>query len=266
MRAVPVCHMALMCLLVPLLLSFSYSQGKTVEVVGIGECADCADTKIDTTHAVSGLGVTIDCKTQNGLFKTRGAGELDGEGKFKVSLPDEMVEEDGKLKEECFAQLHSAAALPCPAYDGLDSSKLAFKAKTDDGKHTFSPAGKLKFSPAVCTSEFLWPHYKYPPLPPKKKYTHPLLPYHKKPLYHKHPIPSIPIYKKPHPPVPIYTYKPKPKVPIIKDHPIPHIPIYKKPFPPIFHKYSHPIPKIPYIHKKPCPPIFHKIPKIPHIP
>ena len=44
--------------------------------------------------------MTIDCKTENRLFKTRGSRELDGEGKFKVSLRDEMVEEDGKLKEE----------------------------------------------------------------------------------------------------------------------------------------------------------------------
>ncbi|KAH9696049.1 hypothetical protein KPL71_023016 [Citrus sinensis] len=113
---------------------------KTVEVVGSGECADCALTNIKPSKAFSGLRVTIDCKSENGNgeFKTRRAGELDVDGKFKASLPEEIVE-NGKLKEECYALLHSASGTPCPAYDGLESSKLVLKEKSNE-KHTFGLA------------------------------------------------------------------------------------------------------------------------------
>jgi hypothetical protein len=237
--------------------------------------------------------VTIDCKPENGEFKTRGVGELDEEGKFKVSLPNDVVK-DGKLKEECYAQLHSASAAPCPAHNGLESSKIVFKSKTDE-KHTFGLAGKLKFSPVTCTSAFLWPH---PPitkplplptwkLPPSKNFHHPYLfppkvfpplpqkifpplppkvfpPIHKKPL-----LPQVPIYKpKPKPPIfkppPVPIYKPKPKPPIFKPLP-PPIPIYKPLPPPVpIYKPLPPIPKIPPFHKKPCP--LPKLPPYPKIP
>ncbi|KAK7840149.1 proline-rich protein 4 [Quercus suber] len=75
------------------------------------------------------LRVTIDCKPENGHFKTRGVGKLDEEGKFKVSVHRKIVK-DGKLNEECYAQLHSASAAPCPAHNGLESSKVVFKSKT----------------------------------------------------------------------------------------------------------------------------------------
>ncbi|CAK7329545.1 unnamed protein product [Dovyalis caffra] len=91
----------------------------------------------------AGLKVTIDCKPENGEFKTRGVGELDEEGKFKVSLPNDVVK-DGKLKEECYAQLHGASTAPCPTIDGLESSKIVFKSKTD-GKHTFGWRGNRNF-------------------------------------------------------------------------------------------------------------------------
>ena len=63
----------------------------------------------------AGLRVTIDCKLENGHLKTRGVGKLDEEGKFKVSIYQKIVK-DGKLNEECYAQLHSASAAPCPAH------------------------------------------------------------------------------------------------------------------------------------------------------
>ncbi|KAL3597453.1 hypothetical protein D5086_009090 [Populus alba] len=183
MRILPLFRGALLCFYVSLIFAatFCYAGDKTVEVVGTGECADCAESNIKTVHAFKGLRVTIDCKPENGEFKTRGFGELDEEGKFKVSLPSEVVK-DGKLKEECYAQLHSASAAPCPSHDGLESSKIVLKSKTDE-KHTFGLAGKLKFSPVTCTSAFLWPHFKYPPLPklpkwklpPLKDFHHPYL-------------------------------------------------------------------------------------------
>ncbi|KAH8498161.1 hypothetical protein H0E87_017188 [Populus deltoides] len=278
MRILPVFRGALLCFYVSLVFAaaFCYADDSTAEVVGIGECADCAQSNIKTVHAFSGLKVTIDCKPENGEFKTRGVGELDEEGKFKVSLPNDVVK-DGKLKEECYAQLHSASAAPCPAHNGLESSKIVFKSKTDE-KHTFGLAGKLKFSPVTCTSAFLWPH---PPitkplplptwkLPPLKNFHHPYLfppkvfppfppkvfpPIHKKPL-----LPHVPIYKpKPKPPMfkppPVPIYKPKPKPPIFKPLP-PPIPIYKpKPKPPIFKP-----PPVPIYKPKPKPPIFKPLP------
>lgn len=118
----------------------------------------------------TGLRVTIDCKQENGNggFKTRGTGELDVEGEFKVSLPEEIVE-DGELKEDCYAQLHSASGTPCPAYGGLESSKLVLKVKTDE-KHTFGLAKnkKLKFSPPICassTAAYTRPSPVRPPVP-----------------------------------------------------------------------------------------------------
>ena len=78
------------------------------------------------------------------------------------------IVKDGKLNEECYAQLHSASAAPCPAHNGLESLKVVFKSKAK-GKYTFGLASKLKFSPVTCTSAFLWPHYKYPPLIKKQE-------------------------------------------------------------------------------------------------
>ncbi|KDO46198.1 hypothetical protein CISIN_1g041542mg [Citrus sinensis] len=156
MRILTVSGEALVCLLVALLFV-------TVEVVGSGECADCALTNIKPSKAFSGLRVTIDCKSENGNgeFKTRRAGELDVDGKFKASLPEEIVE-NGKLKEECYALLHSASGTPCPAYDGLESSKLVLKEKSNE-KHTFGLANCLlhlfawhKHVPPICFKRWLY--------------------------------------------------------------------------------------------------------------
>ncbi|XP_059296858.1 proline-rich protein 4 isoform X2 [Lycium ferocissimum] len=220
--------------------SFCYADDKTIQVVGIGECADCKESNIKTIHAFSGLRVTIDCKAGNGKFKTRGEGQLDKDGKFVVSLPKEMVK-DGKLKEDCYAQLHSASAAPCPAHNGIEASKIVFtKSENNDEKHTLKPAGNLKFSTALCTSKFFFffHHFKHPLFPP----------------IDKKPLPPIPIYKpKPPvfkiPPIPIYKPIPKPPLPPIPIYkPIP--PFLKKPWPPLF-------PKVPIMHPKLPPFDFH---------
>ncbi|GAY66979.1 hypothetical protein CUMW_253100 [Citrus unshiu] len=173
MRILPISGEALVCLLVALLFAVNFCHGsdsKTVEVVGSAECADCALSNIKPSEAFSGLRVTIDCKQENGNggFKTRGTGELDVKGEFKVSLPEEIVE-DGELKEDCYAQLHSASGTPCPAYGGLESSKLVLKVKTNE-KHTFGLAKnkKLKFSPPICassTAAYTRPSPIRPPVP-----------------------------------------------------------------------------------------------------
>jgi len=39
--------------------TFCYAGDKTVEVVGTGECADCAESNIKTVHAFSGKHVFL---------------------------------------------------------------------------------------------------------------------------------------------------------------------------------------------------------------
>ncbi|KAK7817721.1 proline-rich protein 4 [Quercus suber] len=107
----------------------------SLSVYSLVACADCEQSNIKTKHAFTGLQVTIDCKPENGHFKTRGVGKLDEEGKFKVSIHCKIVK-DGKLNKECYAQLHSASAAPCPAHNGLESTKVVFKSKAK-GKYTF---------------------------------------------------------------------------------------------------------------------------------
>ncbi|GAV91148.1 Pollen_Ole_e_I domain-containing protein [Cephalotus follicularis] len=249
--------------------SFCHGDTDTVEVVGIGECADCSQSNIKTSQAFSGLRVAIDCKPENGEFKTRGVGELDEEGKFKVSLPHDMINNDGKIKEECYAQLHSASATPCPVYNGLESSKIVYKSKTNE-KHTLGLIGNLKFSPTTCTSILLdkKPFILPPPFPIFKT-PFPKIPIFKKPF--PPPFPKIPIFKKPlpppfpifekpfPPPVPIYEKPLPPPVPIkkkpIKKKPLPPPkPVFKKPLPPPVPKIKKPLPPPKPVFKKPLPP------------
>ncbi|XP_042011623.1 proline-rich protein 4-like isoform X5 [Salvia splendens] len=256
------------------------------EIAGSAQCADCELNNFKTAHAFSGLHVTIDCKVEKEI-KRVGKGELDADGKFKISLPKEIIV-DVKNKH-CFAQLHSAAT-PCP---GVGATQIVFKSQID-GKVTFTPKEALTFSTALCTSKFLWPFFEYPPLPKtyswKKHWPQitipPLKKHHWKKVWPKitipHPIvktlpPPVPIYK-PKPKIPVVkplppsvpVYKPKPKLPVVKPHP-PSVPIYKpkpkipvvKPLPPSVPVYK-PKPKLPVV--KPHPPsvpIYKPKPKIP---
>ncbi|XP_039065855.1 proline-rich protein 4-like [Hibiscus syriacus] len=297
MQILPVPGGALVCFFLYLfIVGFSNAGGKTLEVVGVGECADCAENNLETSQAFSGLRVNIDCKPENGkYFKTRGSGELDKHGNFKVSLPEEMVK-DGELKEECYAQLHSVSAEPCPSHDGMESVKIVLKSSSDE-KHNFGLKGKLRFSPVTCASATFWHHpplpkWNHPPLPtfpiPPLKWFHhhhPIFsPIYKKPLppsvpvskpppvpvYEKPLPPPVPKYKKPHPPpVPIYKKPHPPPVPAYKPpvNKSPPVPIYKKPHPPPVPVYNKPLPPPVPVYKKPPTPIYTKphppIPKIP---
>ena len=60
MRVVALCREALVCFLVCLLFAGSFCYGdddkeNVVEVVGAGECSDCAQNNINTSHAFSGM-------------------------------------------------------------------------------------------------------------------------------------------------------------------------------------------------------------------
>ncbi|PON55096.1 Proline-rich protein [Parasponia andersonii] len=282
MRIFPSCRGgALLCFWLSLASAVCLCYGdekKTVEVVGIGECADCAQNNFEPKQAFSGLHVTIDCKTPDGQFKTRGSGELDEEGKFKVSLPHELVKE-GKLNEECYAQLHSSSAEPCPDHDGLESSKIVSKTIKTDDKHTFGLPGKLKFSPVTCASAFFWHHFRknhpffspktpepqkpLPPPAPKKELPSPVPKKEPNPPKAKAPKkefpPSVPkknpcppkIEKPLPPPVPVITKPLPPPVPVYK----PKHPFFKHPF----FKHLPPFPKFPQH------PLFPKLPPFPGI-
>nr|KJB15741.1 hypothetical protein B456_002G193500 [Gossypium raimondii] len=269
MQILPFRGGALVCFIASLLFvaSFCNADAKTVEVVGAGECADCAENNLEISQAFSGLRVSIDCKPENGKnFKTRGSGELDKQGNFKVFVPEDLVE-NGELKEECYAQLHSVSAAPCPAHDGLESAKLVLKSRSD-GKHEFGLKGKLRFSPLTCASAFFWPHFKFPPLP---KWNHPPLPKFPLPpfkgFHHHYPI-IPPIYKKPlPPPSPVYKPPPVPVNPPVPIYKPPPVPVYKpppvpvKPLPPPV-----PIYKPPPVEKPHPPPVpVYKPPPVPSI-
>ncbi|XP_073290767.1 uncharacterized protein [Primulina huaijiensis] len=248
----------------------------TVKVVGTGECVDCEENHFKTNQAFSGLHVSIDCKLKDGKIKRIGFGELDDEGKFKVSIPETIVEDGQKLKEECYAQLHSTAAVACPAHDGLEAAKIVFKSQTK-GIYTFSPSKNLKFSAVLCTSKSFWPIFKFPPLPfdPWKKHFHwfppPPTPAYQSPVpvYKPNPpvySPPVPVYK-PEPPVykpPVPVYKPKPLVPVYKPEPPvhkPEPPVYKPPVPvykskPPVYKPEPPVYKSTVPVYKPKPPVY----------
>ncbi|KAI4342111.1 hypothetical protein MLD38_026768 [Melastoma candidum] len=247
------------------------ANGENVEVVGLGECSDCAEHNIQTSHAFNGFGVSVYCRTTSGDVKRRGVGQLDEQGKFKVSIPGYLVNKDGELKESCYAQLHGASSDPCPSLDGIESTRIVSKAKADGGKHVFGPTGRLKFRLSVCTSSDLLVKlfgkpFPLPPFPPiHGKSLHPPIPIYKLPpipKYHKHLPPPIPIIKKPYPP-PVPVYKPKPKplpppVPVYKPKPKPlppPVPVYKpkpKPLPPVYK--PKPSPPVYKLKPKPLPP------------
>ncbi|XP_038888565.1 proline-rich protein 4-like [Benincasa hispida] len=234
-----------------LLLASAFCHGTdltTVEVVGVGECADCHKNNIKTNHAFSGLSVSIDCKQKDGNIERKGVAKLDEEGKFKVLLPTEVLK-DGKLKGKCFAQLHSASSTPCPSHDGLEmaNSMIVFKSK-GEGKQTFGLPSGLKFKSETCVSAFFWHHYyHHPPLPPISL---PVFPPHP-PLY-SHPYLFPPYHHKLFPPK-VYTPPPTPEVPLPPPVPKKPPPDYEKP-PPVYEKPPPVYEKPPPVYVKPVPP------------
>lgn len=238
----------------------------------------------------AGLGVTIECKIESGEFKTRAAGKLDGKGEFKLHLPGEIVK-DGKL-EDCFAQLRNATGKPCSPCNGLEASKMVLK-YTNNAKQVFSPAGKLKFSLATCTSAFLWPFFQYPSLhtlpqrprplpkffpPPLSRITNPA-PEADPPASFLTPQASVPAYTAPSPPQFYDQPSPAPPPTTVHKEPLPRpVPVSERPYPPPFPETPLPPPvrvaqeplppPVPIVEKPPPPhvPIFKKPPLSPSLP
>ncbi|CAN6305559.1 unnamed protein product [Urochloa humidicola] len=179
-------------------------------VVGLAKCADCTRKNMKAEAAFSGLKVAVKCKNADGVFETKALGEVNKSGAFSVPLTADLLGNDGELKQDCFAQLHSAANQPCP---GQEPSWIARPSSSADNKTFVAVAGKMHYSSKECASAFLCDHF------------------HKKHLLHKKPIvfPHIPKDPKPLP-----EYKPPTPVPVYHSP----VPEYKPPTP----EHSHPKP------------------------
>ncbi|GMP64161.1 hypothetical protein CsSME_00025564 [Camellia sinensis var. sinensis] len=251
-----------------------YGDNETAEVIGIVECAGCTQKNFKISQTFSGLHVTIDCKSTNGKLKTAGVSELDEEGKFTVSLPNGIAKNE-ELKEDCFAQLHSATGALCALHNDQEASNIIFKSVAN-GKQTFGLSGKLQFSPMTCVSAFLWPFFKHPPLPHLPHW--PKLPHWpgipiKYPPPQPEGSPPAPVYNKPlsppptfppqpqqegSPPTPVYS-KPLSPPPTFPPQPQPEgsppTPVYNTPLSPPYY-YKSPPPPV----KSPPPPYYYKTP------
>ncbi|KZV53469.1 translocon-associated protein subunit alpha-like, partial [Dorcoceras hygrometricum] len=257
-----------------------------IEVVGTAECADCKTYNIKSTQAFSGLRVSVDCMLENGETKRMGDADLDKDGKFKISISHEP-------EHSCYAQLHSAAAVPCPAHDGVDASKIVLRSQTGGAK-TFGVSTNLHFSAALCASKTFSSSLHYPPLPPlsphpwlKGYHSWPPLPplsshpgfksYHNWPplpplsphpwLKGSHSWPPLP----PFPPLPPLFHHKQPPAPVVYSPPVvkplpPPSPVYTpspvyKPKPPV--PVYKPKPPVPVYKPKPEVPVYKPKPEVP---
>jgi len=99
--------------------------------------------------------VAVKCRNSKGEYESTAVGLVGKSGAFSVPLAADVVGEDGELKSECFAQLHSASSAPCP---GQEPSKIvaAPTGGHDGTEKTFvALGGKVYRSSPECASAFL---------------------------------------------------------------------------------------------------------------
>ncbi|KAK9105126.1 hypothetical protein Scep_021970 [Stephania cephalantha] len=152
-----------------LILGFCHYYDKSVEVNDLVECSECSLDNIESVEVLSGHQILISCKVDDEQFKTRGIGEVK-DGKFKVAISNEIVDNNGQLREECFAQLKSISSdITFPSFDDeLEVLKVVTQS-IENGKHILGTKGKLDLSPNVCNSAFLVHYFlKHPII--KKRY------------------------------------------------------------------------------------------------
>jgi hypothetical protein len=168
----------------------------------------------------SDLHVALKCKNAKGEFETKAIAKVDKSGAFSVPVDADLLRKDGELKQDCFAQLHSASHEPCP---GQEPSWIVRPSSNDDDKKKafVAVAGKMHYSSKECASAFLCDPFH------KKHLLH-----HKKPIViphvHKKPVVIPHFHKKP---VPVYTHP----TPVPEYKPPTTVPTYKPPTP----EYSH---------------------------
>ncbi|KAI4993639.1 hypothetical protein ZWY2020_007952 [Hordeum vulgare] len=122
-------------------------------VVGLARCSDCTRKNMNAEAAFKGLQVAVKCKNGRGEYESKAVGHVDKSGAFSVPLDADLVGDDGELKQDCFAQLHSASSAPCP---GQEPSKIVAARPSHDGQTTFvAIAGEVHHPSAECASAFL---------------------------------------------------------------------------------------------------------------
>ena len=148
-------------------------HGETAPVVvGLAKCSDCTRKNMNAEAAFKGLQVAIKCKNDKGEYESKAVGLVDKSGAFSVPLAADLVGEDGELKQDCFAQLHSASSAPC---SGQEPSKIIAAQPSRGGKMTFvALAGKVHQPSSECASAFLCDplHKHHPIVPPKHDHDH----------------------------------------------------------------------------------------------
>lgn len=164
--------------------------------------------------------MAVKCKNAAGVFVTKALGEVDKSGAFSVPLAAGLLREDGELKHDCFAQLHSAANQACPGQEPSWIVRPASEYDDDKTKKIFVPvAGKVHYPSKECASAFLC-FYFHKHLfhktrtsvitPPHMHKNHPA-PWYKPPTTT---TPAAPVYRspvpeyKPHHPTPTPIYYP----------------------------------------------------------
>ena len=152
--------------------------------------------------------MAVKCKNDKGEYESKAVGQVDKSGAFSIPLAADEVGEDGELKQDCFAQLHSTSSVPCP---GQEPSKIVAAQTSHDSKTTFvALAGKVHQPSVECASAVLCdPLHKHHPvlshkpmtMPPKHDHGHPHLPVIKPPVViphkHDHDHPHLPVIKPP---------------------------------------------------------------------
>ncbi|WOG84749.1 hypothetical protein DCAR_0103933 [Daucus carota subsp. sativus] len=146
------------CLTLLLAAICCHGKNEMLKVVGFMKHPDIVEGRIKTSQTFSGFRVTIGCRSKDGTIETMGSSEITKEEKFRVYLPHEAVR-DGRIRKECYAQVHSAADTSCPLNDNQEPFKIIFQYKSEE-KNTIRHSGKLTFSPVSCTSSYLWPFQK----------------------------------------------------------------------------------------------------------
>ncbi|KAL6648469.1 hypothetical protein ACP70R_012693 [Stipagrostis hirtigluma subsp. patula] len=188
-------------------------QGETAPVVvGLAKCSDCTRKNMNAEATFKGLQVAVKCKNSQGEYESTAVGQLDRSGAFSVPLAADLVGDDGELKQECHAELHSAStSSPCP---GQEPSMIVAAPHGGKEKTFVALAGKVHHSSPECASAFLCDAFLHAHHPvaihapvvvlPKSDHGHAALPPVTVPEHQKPPV-TVPEHK---PPVAVPEHKP----------------------------------------------------------
>jgi hypothetical protein len=211
---------------------------------------------------IPGLQVAVKCKNSKGEYESTAVGQVDRSGAFRVPLAAaDVVGEDGELKSECFAQLHSASSAPCP---GQEPSKIVAAPPGHDanGEKTYvALGGKVYRSSPECASAFLCHPFFHSIMHHHHVGTHKhvVIPHLPVPD-HGHGHSGVPVPPVTKPPVDVPEHKPAP-VPVPEHKPPSSTPVDTPPSTPVGTPPSTPVDPAPstpvYSPPKPTPSYYH---------